>query len=315
MKTKAGVSTSQEVPNQATMDMMLELAKIESSATGDWTVYHNLVKRYAKLENAEAENVLGLMYLDGVGVEQDSALGIGYLEKSTAHGGANAPFNLGIRYELGKNGLNPDPVKAFALYKVAAERGLNRAQYNVCNMLINGDAVKEDLVLAKSYCKAAVENGFIEAWQRYALIAALENNFILSFELASQGVQGKDFGAAEFVGKLAMMLLPQAPLKQDPPLRQAMKTACEAAAKLGDTRCPEVLAVLDPASPQAAYSWYLVAQARTGAPLSAEALRLERSLTASQRQSAKVAADELIANTPPESAHCRSCSESNFGQL
>lgn len=311
---KEEASKQQEVPDQATMDMMMQWTYMQGAATGNWAPFHKLVQRYAKLGNVEAENLLGMMYLEGTGVAQDSAMGIAYLEKSSAHGSPNAPFNLGVRYHMGKNGLKKDPVKAFELYQVAADRGLDRAQYNVCIMLMSGEAGTKDLERAKPYCKAAAENGFTEAWERYAVIEATEDNFILSFELASKGVAGKDLDAAEHVGHLATWLLPQPELMQQPKLRQAIKSACEPAARLGDTQCPGVLAVVDPASPKEAYTWYLVAKARTGSALPAKALKIKKSLTAAQRKSAKAAADELIARIPPESEHCNSCTDGNFGQ-
>ena len=311
---KHNASSSDEVPDQATMDMLLSWTYMQANATGNWSAFHDMVKRYAKQGHAESENVLGVMYLDGTGVEQDSAMGIAYLEKSTAHGSSSGPFNLGVRYHTGQNGLKKDPVKAFELYKVAADRGLNRAQYNVCIMLMSGEAGTKDLERAKPYCKAAAENGFTEAWERYAVIEATEDNFILSFELASKGVEGKDLDAAEHVGHLATWLLSQPDLMQQPKLRQAIKSTCEPAARLGDTQCPGVLAVVDPASQQEAYTWYLVAKARTGTALPVKALKIKRSLTATQRKAAKAAADMLIANTPSQSEHCNSCTDAKFGK-
>lgn len=311
---KEPLAISQTNIDHETLDLNLKFAATMASMSGDWRDYHFLVKKYAKLHNPEAENVLGMMYLEGVGVNQDVTLGISYLKRSISNGSENAPFNLGVQYEHGKYNLKKDDLKAFELYKISAERGLNKAQFNVCNMLINGQGVQENHLLAKPYCKTAAENGFVEAWTKYAFIEALDQNVELAFELALKGVRSKDIGAAEFIGSLAKILLPQEAVQQELELLKIIKQSCEEAAMLGDITSSALLIALNQDLPKESYKWFLVLEMRTGKAPGNKIAKIKESLTQKEIKGAMTEAEEIILNTPQKTDYCNSCGESNFGQ-
>lgn len=295
------------------IDFELAMALQHAEATGDYSEYHNLIKAYAEVHHPDSENVLGLMYLSGTGVEQNTELGVTYFERAIAHGSVNAPFNLGVQYDMGKL-LPQDKAKAITLYKKSAALNLNRAQYNVCNMLINGDGVEQDLAAAKPYCRAAAENGFVEAWTRYATLEALEGNWQLAFELASKGVKANDIGAARFIGKISQWLITQEALSKHEELVAVMKQSCELAARLGDQKSVTALIHLYQDTPEIAYFWHSVLAQQLGVASTAEMEQIKSTLSDEQIAEADENAKALIAEIPSASDHCLSCKSADFGQ-
>ena len=60
-------------------------------------------------------------------VEKNEQVAVAWFRKATENGNANAQFNLGVKYQLGR-GVAQDYEKAVELYRKAAEQGNAKAQ-------------------------------------------------------------------------------------------------------------------------------------------------------------------------------------------
>ena len=83
--------------------------------------------------------------------------------KKALNGDAQAQFELGEMYDLGKGGLYQDREEAFRWYSKAAEKGLPAAQYNLGFMYYNGKGTEKNLDEAKKWWRLAARQGNIKA--------------------------------------------------------------------------------------------------------------------------------------------------------
>lgn len=82
----------------------------------------NWYEKAAQLGHGEAQYNLGIAYIEGIGVDYDPARAAQYFEAAAATGVPEAAFNLGLIYENGLTG-NAQPYEAILWYKTAADLG------------------------------------------------------------------------------------------------------------------------------------------------------------------------------------------------
>lgn len=87
---------------------------------------------------------------------------IAELTAKAADGVASAQNELAVDYQSG-DGVPKDLVKAFDLYKKAAEAGLDVAQYNLAFMYDAGLGVQQDQKTANAWYRKAAEQGYAPA--------------------------------------------------------------------------------------------------------------------------------------------------------
>src|SRR6266404_3807840 len=92
---------------------------IAAAKSGDYAIALTLLRPLAEKGNAASQNALGGMYLNGLGLAQDSAAAAGWYRKAAEQGNADAQNNLGAIYENGE-GVTQDYVRAHAWFNVAA---------------------------------------------------------------------------------------------------------------------------------------------------------------------------------------------------
>lgn len=162
---------------------------------------------YAKKHNIyEAEGLLGQIYYDGIGVEEDRNKGILLLTNAAIHGDIismdrliNIHFDEGNDYNDGekwygvlikrinegiKNDLTEayylkgmyhnvgflldlNPEEGYKLMKIAAERNHPQAQYELAQMYKYGDGVEENNTYYNDWLKKSAENGYFKAQGEY----------------------------------------------------------------------------------------------------------------------------------------------------
>ncbi len=93
--------------------------------------------------NAKAENYLGLMYLNGIGVKKDVNKAYSYISSSADKGYANAQYNMGRLYKYGL-GCELSFAKAIDWFKIAAANDNQRAAYSLGYMFYKGYGVPQD---------------------------------------------------------------------------------------------------------------------------------------------------------------------------
>ena len=102
----------------------------------------------AEQGDAEAQSDLGVMYANGLGVQEDDAEAVRWLRLAAGQGYAAAQFTLGLWYDHGVGGVPQDDIEAVRWYRLAADQGDAGAQSNLAIMYENGKGVPQDYVQA-----------------------------------------------------------------------------------------------------------------------------------------------------------------------
>jgi hypothetical protein len=121
--------------------------------------------------DAQAAFDLGLRYDQGRQVPQDFGKALSWYRRAAELGHAGGAFNAGVMYDSGK-GVTADHAEAARWYDLAAQRGSPRAQYNLALLYEHGDGVPRDIPRAIALYRAAAANGITAAKARLALLTA-----------------------------------------------------------------------------------------------------------------------------------------------
>ena len=106
--------------------------------------------------NPVAQNNLGILYLDGKGVKQDTSEAVRYLSLSAAAGSSLGQNNLGGLYREGK-GVPRDYPKAAQWFTASAAQGNAAAMYNLGLMYEMGQGMKAEPFHAYMWYALAAE--------------------------------------------------------------------------------------------------------------------------------------------------------------
>lgn len=107
----------------------------------------NLVESCALQGHAEAENYLGMLYLNGIGIEKDAEQAFLHMSNAASKGYDNAQYNLGRLYKYG-TGCKLDFQKAMDWFETATANGNQRAAYSLGYMYYKGYGVPQDYTKA-----------------------------------------------------------------------------------------------------------------------------------------------------------------------
>lgn len=107
----------------------------------------------------EAQFMLGLMDMEGIGAEQNLTLALKWLKLSSSNGHSEAPYVLGKIYLEHYH----QPELALQWYQVGAEREFAPAMHQIGMMYIDGRAGEVDAVKANSWLERAASLGLAEA--------------------------------------------------------------------------------------------------------------------------------------------------------
>ena len=105
-------------PAQADMEEARDLME-----AGQFTEARTLFERYARSGNADAEELIGVMYAMGLGVPRDDERAFEWYLRASMKGHPGAQSGLGWYYELGRGLPAPDLVRAYLWYALSAIGG------------------------------------------------------------------------------------------------------------------------------------------------------------------------------------------------
>jgi hypothetical protein len=108
--------------------------------------------------NPVAQNNLGIMYLDGKGVPQNTSEAVRYLSLSAAAGSSLGQNNLGGLYRDGK-GVPRDYGKAAQWFAASASQGNSAGMYNLGLMYEMGQGIKAEPFHAYMWYALAADQG------------------------------------------------------------------------------------------------------------------------------------------------------------
>jgi TPR repeat protein len=142
----------------------IESAK-QAYQTKDYGTAYKEASPLAAQGNAEAELLLGKMYLMGQGVLKDSDEAVKWLKKSAMQGNAEAQFFLGSFYMLPRR----DFAEGVKWMRLSAEQGNKDAQYLLGKAYLQGDKdFPPDPVQAEKWLLLASQSN-LEFYQRELL--------------------------------------------------------------------------------------------------------------------------------------------------
>ena len=105
-------------PAQADMETARDLME-----AGDYAQARALFEVYARSGNAEAEELIGVIYALGLGVARDDARAFEWYLRASLKGHPGAQSGLGWYYEVGRGLPAPDMVRAYLWYALSAIGG------------------------------------------------------------------------------------------------------------------------------------------------------------------------------------------------
>jgi|GEM_PF-2769696 len=104
-------------------------------------------EKAAKQGNVTAQNNLGTLYANGVGVPKNPRKAAYWYKKAADQGNATAQNNLGIQYQEGQ-GVARNARVAADWFSKAANQGNAQAQYNLSVLYAHGDGRPRSLVIS-----------------------------------------------------------------------------------------------------------------------------------------------------------------------
>jgi len=104
----------------------------------------------ARKGNAYAQNIVGISYATGDGIDQDSAESLKWLRKSARQNFAKAQSNLGIAFLI-SDGVDQDYTQAVKWWQLAAEQDEPHAKYNLAVSYQCGCGIEQNNVLATKW--------------------------------------------------------------------------------------------------------------------------------------------------------------------
>ena len=138
---------------------------------GNYADAARLLALSGKQGSAQAQALLGWMYLHGEGVAQDPAQAASWLRKAALQGNAGAQFNLGQLYTNG-TGVTRDFKQALEWFEKAGAQGDPRAQYNAGVIYVNAQGVGQNYVEAYKWFSLAQARGNEPATKAKAFVEA-----------------------------------------------------------------------------------------------------------------------------------------------
>ncbi len=140
-------------------------------SAGQYEKAMSLLLPRAKEGNAVAQNALGVLYLNGWGVNKDYAEALAWFRKASEQGNPRAQTTIGRMYDNG-DGVKKDFAEAARWYRKAAEQGFPPAQSLLGAMYARGDGVPQDWGEAMRWYRKAADQGDALAQSRVGLMYA-----------------------------------------------------------------------------------------------------------------------------------------------
>jgi uncharacterized protein len=135
------------------------LAAVEA---GDYLLAAELFRGLAESGDPRGQNGLGVLHLNGLGLEQDLGEALRWFEQAAEAGHLAAQNYLAQMYEHGV-GVEQDHVEAASWYRRAAEAGDSDSQSSLGLMYLNGLGVEADPEQARLWLRRSAEQGNAQA--------------------------------------------------------------------------------------------------------------------------------------------------------
>lgn len=152
---------------------------------------------------AEAQDKLGILYVNGLGCNKDEVKAFEWFMKAAKQGHAGAQRNIGVCYDKG-TGCTQDYVKAFEWYLKAANQGLAAAQYTIGYCYFHGEGCKQNNAKAFEWNMKAAKQGHAPAQNKvgncYSKGEGCKQNYTKAFEWYMKAANQGDAYAQRNIG-------------------------------------------------------------------------------------------------------------------
>lgn len=130
----------------------------QAFTTGDYEQALRLWLPLAEKDNADAQYNLGILYMKGLGVEENLKTAFIWYKRAAANGHTDAMFNLGTMYNKGKV-ISRSPKDANKWWLKAAELGNAAAQFNIAVEYAYGNNLEKNITEAIKWWKKSASQG------------------------------------------------------------------------------------------------------------------------------------------------------------
>ncbi|OHT12254.1 hypothetical protein TRFO_18063 [Tritrichomonas foetus] len=188
------------------------------------------IKMSADQENPEGQNAYGICLRDGKGVKKCIKDAINYFQLASKKLPA-AMYNYGLEFERKKQTAqankmikqaadnkyapaaehyaqmmyaNDEISEAAKYYQIAADAGIANAQFEIANMLIDGNGITQDVSKAKKYLKKAAEQNHHNAAYLYAKYLEESHKWKESAKYYKLAADNGNVNAIEFYAKMQL---------------------------------------------------------------------------------------------------------------
>lgn len=144
-------------------------AGLNAFSTGDYSSAMEYWRPLAEKGSVDAQNNLGYLYANGLGVPQDYAQAREWYQQSAAQKNASGQHNLGLLYARGL-GTSVDHKEALKWHERAADQLYPQAVRSLAIAHYHGRGVPQDHVKAYMWFQVAADLGHPTAAQSLALI-------------------------------------------------------------------------------------------------------------------------------------------------
>jgi len=196
-----------ELANDGFIEAQLDMAKINNVATN----YPEAFKWFdmaAKQGSKEAQNRLGKMYAQGLGVEQNFVEAFTLFQKSALQGYSEAESNLGVLYLLGQ-GTPENLSEGMKWIQMSAQHGYQPAQAQMGAIYKDGYGnIKPNISKAKYWFKELTKNRNSEAMRMLGALYESEGNLVEAYKWYSLGEALADQESLSLKDKLELRMTP-----------------------------------------------------------------------------------------------------------
>ena len=153
------------VPKHPDYDRMLRRLAIRAQDYGFVKAYHNICKMLSDREDMQARMILGMLYAEGTGCEQDVKTALALLSSSAVHGNSEAYRRMGDIYVKGEL-VERDIDKALECYKAAANLGMTNAYETMGDIFRHGELLPRDVAKAIELYELGAKEGHSSAREK-----------------------------------------------------------------------------------------------------------------------------------------------------
>ena len=146
--------------------------------TGDYATALRSLGTLADQDNVQAERLLGIMYVKGLGVPQDYGMAMRWLRLAANKGLPDAQNEVGVLYRQGR-GVERNEAEAVKWFRLAADRGgFVVAQNNLADSYVLGIGVAQDFGEAFKWYRIAADQS--SSYAENVLGVAYEHGFYVA---------------------------------------------------------------------------------------------------------------------------------------